>query len=75
MVLRTKEEALYALRESLRDTGEPHCLVYTGHGVIELRKEADCEGYEVVLNSNFIDYSENSETTYNNQPFNEKLCS
>ena len=61
MVLRTKEEALYALRESLRDTGEPHCLVYTGHGVIELRKEADCEGYEVVLNSNYKVYSENSE--------------
>lgn len=75
MVLRTKEEAVSALREAHRTTGEPHCLVYTGHGVIELRKEADCEGYEVVLNSNFIVYSENSETTYNSKPFNEKLCS
>ena len=75
MVLRTKEEAVSALREAVRTTGQPHCLVYTGHGVIELREGLEWYGYEVVLNSNFIDYSENSETTYNNQPFNEKLCS
>ena len=70
MVLRTKEEAVSALREAHRTTGEPHCLVYTGHGVIEVRKEAECGGYEAVLNSNFIVYSENSETTCNSKPLN-----
>jgi len=61
VVLRTKEEAYNALREALRTTGKPHCLVYTGHGVIELREGLECYGYEVVLNSNYKVYSENSE--------------
>lgn len=48
MVLRTKEEALNALRETVVATRRTHCLVYTGHGVIEIRKEGECVGYEVV---------------------------
>ena len=39
MVLRTKEEALNALRETVKATKESHSLVYTGHGVIEILKE------------------------------------
>ena len=67
MVLRTKEEAVSALREAHRTTGEPHCLVYTGHGVIELRKGLECYGYELLLNSNFIAYFENSEDNIQQQ--------
>lgn len=48
MVYRTKEDALNALRETVMATQRTHCLVYTGHGVIEIRKEEDSGGYEVV---------------------------
>lgn len=48
MVLRTKEEALNALRETVKATKETYCLVYTGHGVVEILKEKDCKGYTVI---------------------------
>lgn len=56
MVLRTKEEALNALIETVKATKESHSLVYTGHGVVEVLKDKDCEGYAVI---------ENCKATYN----------
>ena len=48
MILHTLPEALESLRETTKATKKNHCLVYTGHGVVELRKEEDCVGYVVI---------------------------
>tara|TARA_R110000744_G_scaffold189085_1_gene308292 strand:+ start:258 stop:446 length:189 start_codon:yes stop_codon:yes gene_type:complete len=48
MILHTMPEALERLRETVKATKETHCLVYTGHGVVEILKEKDCKGYTVI---------------------------
>ena len=48
MSIATVQEGLESLRETVRATGETHCLVYTGHGVIEVKREKDSRGYAVL---------------------------
>ena len=48
MTISTVQEGLESLREAVRRTGQTHCLVYIGQGVIEVRKEEDSRGYAVL---------------------------